>query len=46
MRSGDDFDKRRFPRTILTEQRMDFTCVEIEGNALQCADRAEGFFDR
>ena len=43
--AGDDPDEGRFPCTVLPDQGMNLSGVELERHALQRADGTEGFCD-
>jgi hypothetical protein len=45
VRAGDDFDERRFPRAVLTDQAVNLAGAKVEGNAFERVDAGEGFGD-
>jgi hypothetical protein len=45
MGAGDYFNECGFASAVFTKERVDFTWMEIEGDAFESADCAEGFRD-
>ena len=45
-RAGDDLYQRRLSCAVLTDQGMDFSLEQLEGNVVQRLDAREGFADR
>ena len=46
MGAGDDLDKSGFARSVFSQQRVDFTGLQIERHPFERAHRAKGFRDR
>lgn len=43
--TGDHLNESGFPRSVFSEKCVDFAGQQLERDALQCTDRAEGFAD-